>query len=39
MGVANKLEIWSRERYEKNIASAEQAAEIAERIAELAHRP
>ncbi|MDI6717099.1 MAG: division/cell wall cluster transcriptional repressor MraZ [Actinomycetota bacterium] len=39
VGVANKLEIWSRERYEKNIASAEQAAEIAERIAELAHRP
>lgn len=34
VGVANKLEIWARERYEKYIASAEQAAEIAEEIAE-----
>ncbi|MBE0447690.1 MAG: division/cell wall cluster transcriptional repressor MraZ [Actinobacteria bacterium] len=34
IGVANKLEIWAKERYEKYIASAEQAAEIAEEIAE-----
>jgi len=35
VGVANKLEIWAKERYEEYTAGAEQAAaEIAEEIAE-----
>jgi MraZ protein len=33
VGVANKLEIWAKERYEENIAGVEHA-EIAEEIAE-----
>lgn len=35
VGVANKLEIWAKERYERFIASAEESkADIAEEIAE-----